>query len=421
MELWRTVTWRSLALTVFLPVALYEVGNGAITPIVAVSALELGAPAGLAALIAALPGLGQIAGNVPAARIARRFGERRTMIIAAGLAVLALISCALLRSLPVLAVALLLVGLCNSAYYLARQAYLTDAAPLEIRARAMSTLGGSHRIGQLIGPFAGAAAIGALGIRGAFAIAACAAAAAGLMLIMVNVVLIRVESGPRDRHHAPGPEESPSSVAVQRPSLAQVFAGQRRLLLSLGAMMLLVRAVQTSRPPLLQLWAHHLGVEPGTISLLFGVAGAAEVAVFYPAGRLMDRYGRLIVGLPSILIISIALLLLPLTGGLIGLGVLVAFAGLGQGLGAGLFFTLAADTAPTEGRHEFLAVWRLFSDSGTAGGPLLVAAVVTGSAVAPAALVVGAIGVVAAAAQARFVPRYSAYATPAAIRRITGP
>lgn len=402
---------RSLALTVFLPVALYEIGNGAITPIVAVSALQLGAPAGLAALLTALPGLGQIAGNFPAARLAGRVGERGAMIIAALVAMVSLSCCAVLRSLPVLVIALLLIGLCNATYYLARQAYLTDAAPLAVRARAMSTLGGSHRIGQLIGPFAGAAAIAGFGTRGAFGVAACAAGTAVLVLLLVRAdPTDRLPGGKSDR-------SAPHEGNRTHVSMAAVFTEHRRLLLSLGTMMLLVRAVQAARSPLLQLWAHHLGLDAGTISLIFGIASAVEVAVFYPAGLLMDVFGRLVVGLPAIMIISTALLLLPVTGDAVALGTLAGCIGLGQGLGAGLFFTLAADTAPVAGRHEFLAVWRLFSDSGTACRPLLVAAIVAAAAIAPAALTVGVIGLVAATAQARFVPRYSPYATPGGVRR----
>jgi MFS family permease len=109
-------------------------------------------------------------------------------------------------------------------------------------------------------------------------------------------------------------------------------------------------------------------------------------------------------------------LTLPLAHGLTSLALVAMVAGLGQGMGAGLIFTLAADAAPVAERGRFLAVWRLFSDSGTAAGPLLVSLVVLISAAGPAALVLGGLGVTAAGALARWVPRYSAFATPAATR-----
>ena len=49
--------------------------------------------------------------------------------------------------------------------------------------------------------------------------------------------------------------------------------------------------------------------------------------------------------------------------------------GLGNGIGAGTMLTLGSDLAPTEGRAEFLGLWRFIGDSGHAAGPLLVGGV----------------------------------------------
>src|SRR5262249_24516472 len=49
----------------------------------------------------------------------------------------------------------------------------------------------------------------------------------------------------------------------------------------------------------------------------------------------------------------------------------------GNGVGAGIVMTLAADAAPIEGRIGFLSVWRTMSDTGGAAGPLLVSIVAT--------------------------------------------
>jgi MFS family permease len=394
-----------MALPVFAPVMVYEVGNGAITPVIALTALHLGASAGLAGLMAALRGIGQISGNVPAARVAERLGERRCMMVAAGISVLCLVICAVAPSLYVLAPPLLIIGGSNSAYYLARQSYLTEASPVELRARAMSMLGGSHRLGVLIGPFAGAGAIALIGLRGAFFLAALAAAGAALLLA---VVARRQEIG----------DNPPDSIAStpHRQSAWRVLAAQRKLFFTLGLTVLLLRAVQAGRQTVLPLWAYHVGINAETTSLIFGIASAVEVLLFYPSGTIMDRFGRLSVALPSILLVGVAMLTLPLAHGLTSLALVAMVAGLGQGMGAGLIFTLAADAAPVAGRSRFLAVWRLFSDSGTASGPLLVSLVVALSAPGVAAVLLGCLGVTAAAGFLRWVPRYSAFATPAATR-----
>ena len=58
------------------------------------------------------------------------------------------------------AVAITVTGVAGAVFSLARQAYLTEAIPLLMRARALSTLGGTFRVGLFIGPFIAAAIVG---------------------------------------------------------------------------------------------------------------------------------------------------------------------------------------------------------------------------------------------------------------------
>src|SRR4029453_12975688 len=77
------VTLRSLLPAVFLPALVYEIGNAAVAPIVALTALDLGATTATAGLILTLIGVGQIAGNVPSSALVSRLGDRRAMMVAA--------------------------------------------------------------------------------------------------------------------------------------------------------------------------------------------------------------------------------------------------------------------------------------------------------------------------------------------------
>src|SRR6185369_6794144 len=118
-----------------------------------------------------LLGLGQLAGNLPSAALVNRVGDRWAMVVAAGVAGAAMTASFFATNLLVLAAATLLVGACNATFYLARQSFVTLVVPSSVRAAAMSTLGGSHRVGLFIGPFVGAAVIHATGQRAAFLVA----------------------------------------------------------------------------------------------------------------------------------------------------------------------------------------------------------------------------------------------------------
>ncbi len=395
-------TLRAMIPSVFLPATVYEIGTGAVTPVIAITALELGASAGTAGFLVALLGIGQLVGNLPSAVVAARLGDRRAMVVAAGIATVAMVGGFFAPSLPLFGCCLFVLGMCNAMFYLARQSYLTEVAPLDLRARALSMLGGAHRVGLFIGPFLGAAAIGLTSLRSAYLVAVVAAAAAAVLLLVIPD--IRPAGPPRPARSARGH------------SLVATLREHRRLFLTLGVAVLAVGAVRAARQTALPLWAVHIGLSPATTSLVFGVASAVDMALFYPSGKVMDRFGRLSIALPSMLVLGLAMAALPLTGEIIGLTAVAMVMSFGNGIGSGIVMTLGADTAPPDNRLRFLSIWRVMSDAGNAIGPVVVSVVAGIWTLSAGVVAVGGIGVLAAGALARWVPRYSPFATRAMVR-----
>ncbi|MFI6349332.1 MFS transporter [Streptomyces sp. NPDC050560] len=388
------VSLARIAPAVFLPALIFETGFGALAPIIALSGSALGASPATAGLILALQGIGQILGDVPAGALAARFGDRKAMLVAAVVAAVTLTGCALASELWQLALAVTATGATNAVFVLARQSYLTEVVPTELRARALSTLGGMSRVGAFIGPFIGAVVVHGRPVRDVYWLALATTVAAGLVVLFVPDV-----GGPAAGHkHAP--------VSVR-----SVVSGHKRLFLTLGVAVFLVGAVRATRQTVLPLWAQHLGENPSTTSVVFGIAGLVDMMVFYPSGKVMDRAGRLWIAVPSMLVLGLTQAALPLTGGLVSLTVVAMLMGLGNGIGSGILMTLGADVAPPASRQQFLGVWRLCADSGSAGGPLVVSAAALLGSLAAGIATMGAVGLVAAGALLRWVPRYSAFAT----------
>jgi len=88
----------------------------------------------------------------------------------------------------------------------------------------------------------------------------------------------------------------------------------------------------------------------------------------------------------------------------------------GNGLGSGIMMTLGADVAPPDTRVSFLSIWRAMSDTGSATGPLIVAVLAAVWTLAAGVVAIGAVGLLAALALGRWVPRYSAYASRRMVR-----
>jgi len=349
--------------TVYGPTLMFAVGQGAVLPVIALSARDLGASVGMAGLVVGLAGVGQIVGNVPAGALAARLGERRAMIAAVFATVVALAGCVVARSVPVLGAAILVTGLAGAVFNLARQTYLTETLPAHARGRGMSALGGSHRIGLAVGPFVGAWAIGPLGTDGAYLVHLVAAAATLALLWFLPDL--------------PGTAEPTGGATVW-----SVLREHRRVLATVGVAACLVGAARSARITVIPLWCEHAGLDAAQTSLVAGIAGIVEIVLFYPAGALMDRVGRAGVGATAMLIVGTGLALLPAAHSLLAITLAASLVGLGNGLSSGLVLTLGADAAPPNDRSLFFGGWRLVADLGVAAGPLAVGAVAAVSLVA---------------------------------------
>ena len=67
--------------------------------------------------------------------------------------------------------------------------------------------------------------------------------------------------------------------------------------------------------------------------------------MFYPAGYVMDRFGRKFAYVPSFLLQALGMALIPLTGSFAALLAATSLIGFGNGLGSGTMLTLGADLA----------------------------------------------------------------------------
>ena len=384
-------SFRKIAVPAFGPSILYGVSNGAILPVVALSARELDASVAMSGLIVALIGIGSLVSNIPAALMTSRYGERHAMVGAAVLSVLALLLCIVAGHAWLLAIGVFFIGMASSVFMLARQSYMIDAVPAYMRARALSTLAGTMRIGAFVGPFAGAALIHFIGLQGAYWIAIVAMIGAGLIA-----------------YHAPDmapPGRRAGDAPQPKPRILDIARSHSKTFLTLGLGIVLVSAVRSSRQVVIPLWADHLGMNPSTTSLIYGLVAAIDMSVFYPAGTLMDRRGRRWVAVPSALLMGVALIGISLSSNIVFFLLVSMLLGLGNGISSGIVMTLGADSAPNEGRTEFLGIWRLVSDVGTSLGPVVLSAVTAVVSLALAVATMGAFGLGAAAVFWRWLPR----------------
>ncbi|QBR94508.1 MFS transporter [Nocardioides euryhalodurans] len=343
-------------------------------PVTALRARELGADVGTAALVVAMLGLGMLVASLPAGAVVARIGERTALLLAGLLDAAAMTAAALTDSVVGLAVAVAVSGSAYTMFLISRQGFMIEAVPPDFRARALSTLGGSFRVGVFVGPLLGALLIRTSGLPGVFWMAA------GLSVVAASMARLMPDLGAESRAQ---------EQAAGHASVRSVLVAHRRTYLTLGVAVIVLGASRSVRNGLLPLWAEYVGLSAATTSLIFALAAAVDMVLFYPGGWIMDRYGRAVVAVPVVLSVAIACLLLPLTSGVVGVAAVMMLIAAGNGIGSGIVMTIGADTAPVRGRSQYLGGWRLCGDIGVSGGPLLVGAVAAVAPLATASVVVG--------------------------------
>jgi MFS family permease len=385
---------RSVALAAFAPATLFGLAEGAMMPVIAASSFARGSSTAGAAFVAALLGIASLVTNIPSGILATRVGERKAMLVAAVITAIGLLFCIPnlgrgIGSLAFYGVGVFLIGSASSVFSLARQAYLTERVPVHMRARALSTLGGTMRIGMFLGPFIGAGAVGLFGLPGAYCTGLAAIVVAGAIVLGVPDLEV---------------DEAKQTASAQVTTMDIVHQHWRSFL-TLGMGVLLLSAIRQTRQSVIPLWAAHIGLSPTTSSLIYGVAGGIDALTFYPSGKVMDVYGRRAVAVPCVLIMGISFVLMPLTHGAVTLLLVAMLMGFGNGCGSGIVMTFAADIAPSIGRLTFLGVWRELSDAGSGIGPLILSAVTAAVSLGAGIVVSGGIGFAAAGALWIWSPR----------------
>lgn len=392
------------------PAFLFSLGSGAATPILASYSVERGATLAIAAVIVALMPIGQIIADLPAGKLAARCGEHRAMIISSLTAALGFAAAGVAPSLITLGISIVLIGMAGSVFQLARHSYLTEVVAPQNRARVMSTLGGVNRSGRLIGPFLGAAIALNGDLRWVFGI--------GVITCLSAVITVLLAA-----RHGKGVPDAPAIERMTRkapPSPAtirSVLRSHSKLLATLGLSAALVGAIRSARRQVVPLWGEAINLDPATIAVIFGLANAVDLVLFYPAGQVMDRFGRLWIAVPCMTGLAVAMALVPFTSTAVGLGIIGVLLGLTNGLGAGIMMTISADLAPEQGRTQFLSVWRLTSHIGQVAGPMTIAAGTAAFSLSIGIWAAAAYGPASVFGLARWLPRYSVHANRSSRRR----
>ena len=380
---------RSLIFPIYLPSLLLTAAEGALLPVLPVSAVGYGLGLAEAAIVTTVLLVSVMVFEVPASWITTRIGERRAMISATVSATLFLVFAFLNLGYWALLLAAAGFGASYSLFGLSRHTLLAHLAQGPNRARAMSLLGGMFRGGWAIGPVIGAGFIAAFGLESAYLAAMLMSVGAGLSIAMVK------------------PEKFKAQASGQNGNVWAVAKREAPKLLTLGVASGIISGARAIRMIGLPLLAVSLGIDAATSSFIFGITGFIDFALFYLSGIIMDKYGKFWSSVPTLVMLGTAYLFSFMVTDLFSFWMLASVTALANALSAGINMVLGADLAPDGSRSEFLASFRLLTSGGSAVAPALIS-VLTALISLPAALAITGLGnFLGAYLFWRYLPKYA--------------
>ena len=385
-----------LLTAVYIPTFILSFCQGMLALLLPVYVIGLKLSFSLIGLVLAGYGIGTLIGDLPAGVIQDRIGNRLSMTI--GVSVMGLGMLALSQSERFMTLLLcgISIGAGAALWNVSRHAYLANNTLNSSRGRAISIFGGVNRIGMFAGPITGGYLSAEAGMQTAFAFCGVVA----LLALIFPLLFVRDSQ-------AELPPGQQTSMAHSYRHLLSYVRRNVWLLTPAGFGMICAQTIRAGRQTIIPLYAATiLGLDVERIGLVMGVAAAVDMSMFYPAGYVMDRFGRKFAYVPSFLIQGLGMALVPLTGSFAALLAVTSLIGFGNGLGSGTMLTLGADLTPPkgEGMGAFLGLWRLIGDTGHTSAPIIVGTIADALSLVPSIYVIAIFGLGAAATLGLFVP-----------------
>ena len=361
---------------VIVPSLLFAIGVGSTVPVLILSALSLGAGGALASAVVSLMGAASLILTVPVGVLIDKVGDRRAMIFGTGAAVVVtgLLVLSLSGSLPdpfalvMYIVLLMLLAPVQDIWSLARQAVVADKMPAMHMGKAMTALGGTQRVGNLVGPMISAMLLLWFPLWSVYVFSAMCA------VLAVVVLCIPALNRGFDAMESTSTATTPTAALADpnEPAPRKLQVRWKAVLLA-GIAVTILSIARAAQPTLIQLWGVHIHLHESGISLLVALGAALELVLMFPGGYIKDRLGRTAVLIVCLVVFGGGFLIMSIQPVLVWTIIAVVVMAVGNGLGAGVNMTIGADLSPKVGRAKFLGIWAVFNNSGKLGGPAIVA------------------------------------------------
>jgi multidrug resistance protein len=356
---------RTILIWMCLVIATNQLGFGAVVPVVALYAEDFGVSHAAIGLTIAVYGLARFLVNYPSGRLSDRIGRKPTLAIGGAITVIGTLLCAISPNYEVFLLARFVAGAGASFVLTAGQIVVADIASPHNRGRVMAIYSGVFAFAVGAGSFPGGWLATHVGLASPFVVNA---ALAGIVTLLAFFFV---------------PETRPAGTANARSAEKRIaFREQVRLLTAIpGFSLICLVSFSTffARTGglfnVIPIFAEdEIGLEADQIGLGIGMISIVGLALVYPSGILVDRFGRKAVIIPSTVFSAAAMLSFSVAGTFAAFMLSSMLWAASSGIAGAAPAAYAADLAPEGAVGPAMGLYRTIADLGYVLGPLLLGA-----------------------------------------------
>ena len=343
--------------------AINQLGFGGVMPSMPLYAATFGVSASAIGLAVGIYGLARFVVAAPSGQISDRLGRRSALALGGLITAGGNLWCALAVSYPEFIAGRFVAGAGAGFIVTTGQIVLADITTPERRGRMMAIYQGTFIFAVGIGPLPGGLLAEHFGLTAPFYAYAIAGSIAGLLAwfaVGETRDLARAK-----RLHAPG--EAPSYLSQLRQLGRQLgyvlvcFIALTNAVARTGALFSIVPLIASTR----------LGLSVTTIGFGLAAGSVAGLVATYPAGMMVDYFGRKVVIWPASVIAGVSMFLFyAASSGTLFLAACLVW-GVASAVGGAAPASYAADSAPPGLNATTMSIFRMAGDAGYVAGPIL--------------------------------------------------
>jgi MFS family permease len=345
-------------------IAVNQLGFGSIMPVIALYARSFGVLQAAIGVAVAAYGLARFLVALPAGRLADRLGRRSVLALGGLVSAAGNLLCAYAPDFPTFVVARFIAGAGAAGVVTTGVIVLADITTPAERGRVMSIYQGTFLFAVGIGPLPGGLLAERYGLAAPFLFYAVAGTVAAV-LTFLRLPETRDLRGASGTAAAPAPGTFAAQLRLLVGHVGFVLVGLTNFMAAVartGALFSLIPILAQDR----------LGLNADRIGLALAVASVVGLAVTYPAGILVDRYGRKPVIVPATVLTGVSMVIFLVAPSYAWfLGGCVAWS-VAASIGGAAPAAYAADVAPPGMNAAAMSAYRMLGDLGYVVGPVAV-------------------------------------------------